>query len=195
MKLRFLLPLLIFGALFATFGFMLHRTENGGYDPKIIQSPLLGKPAPAFRLISVEDPTKFVDTRDYLGQIYVLNVWGTWCVGCRQEHPALLEIARQQLVPIVGLDTRQDSSDSNELANAQQWLSRLGNPYVATAFDADGRAAIDWGVYGAPETFLIDAKGYVAYKHVGPLSVEAWQQKFVPRIEQLRAGSVAGSKP
>jgi cytochrome c biogenesis protein CcmG/thiol:disulfide interchange protein DsbE len=187
MKLRFLLPLLIFGALFATFGFMLHRTESGTYNPKIIQSPLLGKPAPNFRLPNVEDSTKVVDTRDYLGQVYVLNVWGTWCVGCRQEHPALLEIARQQLVPIIGLDTK------DELADAQRWLSMLGNPYVATASDIEGRVAIDWGVYGAPETFLVDAQGIVNYKWIGPLSVEAWQREFVPRITKLRSN--AGPQP
>jgi cytochrome c biogenesis protein CcmG, thiol:disulfide interchange protein DsbE len=180
MKLRFLLPVILFGLLFATFAFMLHRTENEGYDPKIIQSPLLGKPAPTFRLQQVEDPTKFVDTRDFAGQVYVLNAWGTWCGGCRQEHPALLAIARQQLIPIVGLDTK------DELANAQSWLTQLGNPYVATAFDPDGRAAIDWGVYGAPESFLVDAKGIVIYKYIGPLSLPVWQQEFVPRIQTAK---------
>jgi cytochrome c biogenesis protein CcmG/thiol:disulfide interchange protein DsbE len=189
MKLRFLLPLLIFGALFATFGFMLYRTESGTYDPKVIQSPLLGKPAPAFRLPNVQDPTQFVDTRDFQGQIYVLNVWGTWCIGCRQEHPALLEIAKEQLVPIVGLDTTGGSTAAEELPNAQRWLMALGNPYAVTAFDADGRVAIDWGVYGAPETFLIDAKGIVNYKYIGPLSTAAWQQEFVPRISKLKASS------
>ena len=180
MKLRFLVPAAIFAVLIATFGFMLYRTGSGDYDPKIIESPLLGKPAPAFRLQTVEDPTKYVATTDFAGQVYVLNVWGTWCVGCRQEHPALLAIAKQGLVPIVGLDTK------DELANAQRWLSMLGNPYVATAWDFDGRAAIDWGVYGAPETFLVDAKGIVIYKYIGPLSVQAWESEFVPRILRAR---------
>jgi len=188
MKLRYLLPVILFGVLFATFAYMLHRTENEGYDPKIIQSPLLGKPAPAFRLPQVEDATKFVDTRDYLGQVYLLNAWGTWCVGCRQEHPALLEIARQGLVPIIGLDTK------DELADAQRWLTTLGNPYAATAMDADGRVAIDWGVYGAPETFLVDAKGIVIYKYIGPISMQAWQQEFVPRIQTAKA-AIASAAP
>jgi cytochrome c biogenesis protein CcmG, thiol:disulfide interchange protein DsbE len=180
MKLRFLIPAAVFAALIATFGVMLHRSERGEYNPTIVQSPLLGKPAPAFRLPSVDDPTTFVSTTDFLGQVYVLNVWGTWCVGCRQEHGALLEIARQGLVPIVGLDTK------DELADAQRWLSTLGNPYAATAWDADGRAAIDWGVYGAPETFLIDASGIVVYKYIGPIHMQAWEKEFVPRIHEAR---------
>lgn len=187
MKFRFLLPAAVFAALIATFGVMLYRSERGAYNPKVIQSPLLGKPAPAFRLPSVEDPTKFVSTTDFLGQVYVLNVWGTWCVGCRQEHGALLEIARQGLAPIVGLDTK------DELRDAQRWLSTLGNPYAATAWDADGRAAIDWGVYGAPETFLVDAGGIVVYKYIGPISLPAWEKEFVPRIHEARNRQGAGT--
>jgi cytochrome c biogenesis protein CcmG, thiol:disulfide interchange protein DsbE len=185
MKLRFLLPVLVFGALVATFALMLRRTGEGEYDPKLIRSPLLGKPAPAFALPQVEDPTKIVSSKDFAGRMYVLNVWGTWCVGCRQEHAALLAIAQQGLVPLVGLDTK------DELADAQRWLSQLGNPYVATAFDADGRIGIDWGVYGAPETFLVDARGVVIHKHIGPLSLAAWQRQFVPLIEQGKRSASA----
>lgn len=183
MKFRFLLPVIAFGLLFGAFAFMLHRTENEGYDPKLIQSPLLGKAAPSFRLPKVESPDQFVDSRDFAGQVYVLNAWGTWCVGCRQEHPVLLEIARQQLVPLVGLDTK------DELQDAQTWLEKLGNPYAATALDSDGRVAIDWGVYGAPESFLVDTKGIVIYKHIGPLTMQVWQQEFVPRIQNAQSSS------
>jgi cytochrome c biogenesis protein CcmG, thiol:disulfide interchange protein DsbE len=192
MKLRFVVPVLVFGVLIATFALMLRRTGQGEYDPKVIQSPLLGKSAPAFTLPRVEDPNLTVSTADYRGTMYVLNVWGTWCVGCRQEHATLLEIAKQGLVPIVGLDTK------DELADSQRWLSKLGNPYAATALDTDGRAAIDWGVYGAPETFLVDANGTIIHKYIGPLSLTAWQQQFVPlieraQLEQAKRGAKVGS--
>ena len=185
MKWRFAIPAVVFAALFGVFGWMLYRTESDNYDPSFIQSPLLGKEAPAFRLPRVEDPSQFVDTRDYAGKMFVLNVWGTWCIGCRQEHPVLLQIARQQLVPIVGLDTK------DELADSQRWLNTLGNPYTATALDTDGRAAIDWGVYGAPETFLIDAQGRVIYKHIAPLTMDIWEREFVSRIRQARQTKAA----
>ena len=187
MKLRFVVPVLVFGVLVATFALMLRRTGQGEYDPRVIQSPLIGKSAPTFTLPRVEDPNLTVSTNDYRGTVYVLNVWGTWCAGCRQEHATLLAIAKQGLVPIVGLDTR------DELADSQRWLSKLGNPYSATALDTDGRVAIDWGVYGAPETFLVDANGTIVHKYIGPLSLAAWQQQFVPLIEQAKRGAKAGS--
>lgn len=180
MKWRFAAPALVFAALIAVFALILHRTDNGTYDPREISSPLIGKAAPNFRLPRVEDPTHFVDARDYAGQVYVFNVWGTWCGGCRQEHPVLLTIAKQNLVPIVGLDSKDD------LKEAQQWLNVLGNPYSATAFDPEGRVSIDWGVYGAPETFLVDAKGTVLYKFISPLTMEVWEREFVPRIQRAR---------
>ncbi len=189
MKWRFAIPITILVALCAVFGWMLYRTGVEGYDASVLQSPLVGKPAPTFRLSKVETPDQFVDSRDYAGKPYLLNVWATWCDACRHEHPVLLEIARQSAVPIVGLDTK------DELSEAQRWLNRLGNPYVANAFDADGRVALDWGVYGAPETFLVDARGMVVYKHVGPLTMSVWQQQFVPRIQaQLSPSASAGDK-
>ena len=189
MKLRYFLPAAIFGVLIAAFALMLQRSERGEYDPRIIQSPLLGKTAPTFQLPQVEDPNKFVSSADFVGQIYVLNVWGTWCVGCRQEHPVLLEIARRGEVPIVGLDTK------DELTDAQRWLTALGNPYAASAWDADGRAAIDWGVYGAPETFLVDADGIVIYKYIGPLTMQAWEREFMPRIVEARKRQAGVARP
>jgi len=178
MKWRFALPAIAFTALFAIFWFMLNRAGNGEYDAREIKSPLLGKAAPQFRLAQVEDPAQFVDSANFVGKPYVLNVWGTWCAGCRQEHAILLEIARQNLIPIVGIDWNDD------LAQAQRWLTELGNPYVATGNDNQGRVAIDWGVYGAPETFLIDAHGIVQYKHVAPMTMEIWQREFLPRIQK-----------
>jgi cytochrome c biogenesis protein CcmG/thiol:disulfide interchange protein DsbE len=179
MKWRFAIPAIIFAALFGVFWLMLHRAGNGEYDAHEIKSPLLGKPAPQFRLAQVEDPTKFVDSSTYTGKPYLINVWGTWCVACRDEHPTLLEIARQNVVPIIGIDWNDD------LTAAQRWLSDRGNPYVATANDDQGRVAIDWGVYGAPETFLVDAQGIVQFKYVGPMTMETWQREFVPRLQQV----------
>ena len=170
---RYLIPVLIFAALVAFFAIGLKR------DPRYIASPLIGKPAPAFELAAVEDPNRTVRTRELLGKMYVLNVWGTWCVGCREEHQTLLQIARTGVIPIIGLNWK------DELPLAQRWLKELGNPYLVTAFDPEGRAGIDWGVYGAPETFLVDANGVVQYKHIAPLTMAVWEREFLPRI---RAG-------
>jgi cytochrome c biogenesis protein CcmG/thiol:disulfide interchange protein DsbE len=111
-----------------------------------------------------------------------LNVWGTWCAACREEHEALLAIAQQHVVPIIGLDYM------DERDRAKLWLEQLGNPYQAVAFDTDGRAAIDWGVYGAPETFLVDGQGRVIYKFISPMTQQVWEQDFLPRIAAARRG-------
>lgn len=186
MKLKFAIPALIFVVLCGVFAWMLYRTGAEGYDVRVLQSPLIGKPAPSFRLPSLENPDQFVDSRDFAGKPFVLNVWGTWCIECRYEHPVLLEIARQNVVPIVGLDIKDDRNE------ARRWLQTLGNPYAATAFDEDGRVGLDWGVYGAPETFLIGADGTVQYKHVGPVTMQIWQQHFVPRLQP--ASSAGGGE-
>jgi cytochrome c biogenesis protein CcmG/thiol:disulfide interchange protein DsbE len=168
---RFIIPIGLFAALIAVFFLGLGR------DKETLPSPLIGKPAPQFALPSVEDPSRIVSSSDFAGRPYVVNIWGTWCPGCRQEHDVLLEIARRNEVPIIGLDWKDDAQA------AQQWLRELGNPYAATAFDGDGHVSIDWGAYGAPETFLVDAKGVVVHKHTGPLSIAAWEADFVPRIK------------
>jgi cytochrome c biogenesis protein CcmG/thiol:disulfide interchange protein DsbE len=168
---RYLIPIAIFVVLFGFLFVGLNR------DPSYVPSPLIGKSAPTFSLATVEDPTKKVSPEDFRGKPFVLNVWGTWCVECRREHDALLAISRQGLVPIVGLNWK------DELDPAQQWLRQLGDPYAVAAFDPEGRVGIDWGVYGAPETFLIDAKGVVVYKHIAPLTLEVWNREFVPRIQ------------
>jgi cytochrome c biogenesis protein CcmG, thiol:disulfide interchange protein DsbE len=173
---KFLLPIAAFVALAVLFAFGL----NPNRDIHALPSPLIGKPAPLFNLTDVMDPARSVSNAALKGQVYVLNVWGTWCVACRQEHAALLEIARQHVLPIVGLDYM----DQRE--KAQAWLSQLGNPYSAVAFDTDGRTAIDWGVYGAPETFLVDGQGRVIYKFISPMTAEVWQRDFLPRIEAAR---------
>jgi cytochrome c biogenesis protein CcmG/thiol:disulfide interchange protein DsbE len=173
---RFAVPIALFAALIAVFFVGLGR------DKETIPSPLIGKAAPVFELARLDDPARTIGTKDFAGKPYLLNVWATWCVGCRQEHEVLLEIARRGEIPILGLNWK----DERDLA--QRWLRDLGNPYVANAVDDEGRVAIDWGVYGAPETFLIDASGNVAHKLVGPMSIQIWEQEFVPRI-----GSAAGA--
>jgi cytochrome c biogenesis protein CcmG, thiol:disulfide interchange protein DsbE len=168
---RYLIPVGLLAALVIFFFVGLGR------DKETLPSPLIGKPAPQFSLPSVGGNVPTVSSSDFVGRPYVLNVWATWCVGCREEHEALLEIASRGEVPIVGLNWK------DEMQLAQQWLQQLGNPYVATAFDEEGRVAIDWGVYGAPETFLIDASGKVIHKHVAPLSVEIWEREFLPLLK------------
>jgi len=165
-------------ALLAAFLVMLGIFFAGlGRDPSELPSPLLNKAAPVFALPSVKDPARTVGSADYAGRMALVNVWATWCVGCRQEHAYLLELASRNEVPIYGINWR-DQRDK-----ALAWLEQLGDPYVASAYDEDGRVGIDWGVYGAPETFLVDAAGSVVYKHLGPMNEIVWQQEFKPRIE------------
>jgi cytochrome c biogenesis protein CcmG, thiol:disulfide interchange protein DsbE len=175
---KFVLPGAAFVALAVLFAFGL----NPNRDIHALPSPLIGKPAPLFSLGDVLDPAHTVSNAALKGQVYVLNVWGTWCVACREEHEALLAIARERVVPIIGLDYM------DEREKAKQWLAQLGNPYQAVAFDTDGRTAIDWGVYGAPETFLVDAQGRVVYKFISPMTPEVWEHEFLPRIQAARRG-------
>lgn len=178
---RHLIPVLAFIALGAVFAFTLKRIGSGDLDVRQIQSPLIGKRAPVFELPSVADPAQKVSTAMLAGKPYLLNVWGTWCVACRDEHAALLAIASESTVPIVGLNWK----DERDLA--QQWLAQLGNPYTYVAFDQDGRVAIDWGVYGAPETFLVSGDGMVIDKYIGPMTEAIWRERFAPRIAALGA--------
>jgi cytochrome c biogenesis protein CcmG/thiol:disulfide interchange protein DsbE len=175
---KFLLPFAAFVALAVLFAVGL----NPNRDIRALPSPLIGKPAPTFTLTDVLDANRPVSNESLKGQMYVFNVWGTWCVGCRQEHETLLAIAQQNVVPILGLDWKDDRD------KATQWLQQLGNPYKAVAFDSEGRTAIDWGVYGAPETFLVNAQGQVVFKHIAPMTLEIWQQEFLPRIAAARRG-------
>jgi len=177
---KFLLPFAAFVALVVLFAFGL----NPKRDIHALPSPLIGKPAPEFALTDVLDASRVVSNATLKGQVYILNVWGTWCVACREEHEALLEIAQQHAVPIIGLDWK------DERARAKQWLEQLGNPYQAVAFDHDGRTAIEWGVYGAPETYLVDRQGRVIYKFISPITRQVWDHEFLPRIAAAsRAGA------
>ncbi len=173
LELRYLLPIVAFGILIPIFIIGLQR------DPSDLPSPFIGKPAPVFELPSLADPQVTVGSKDYAGRIALVNVWATWCVGCRHEHDFLLTLAEREEIPIYGLNWRDDREA------ALLWLRQLGDPYAASAFDQDGSVAVDWGVYGAPETFLIGADGTVLHKHLGPLNEEVWKRDFVHKIDAL----------
>lgn len=174
MRWRFALPLLLFGALavFLAVGLRL--------DPKEVPSPLIDRPAPAFRLDLLHDANRRLGREDLLGQVWMLNVWASWCVACQQEHPVLMDFARQQLLPVYGLDYK-DQRDAG-----LRWLARHGNPYTESLFDPDGRVGIDWGVYGVPETFIVDRDGIVRFKHIGPLTPEVIRERIEPLVRRLR---------
>ena len=172
---RYLVPLGIFLVLVA----FLYRGLS--LDPKLVPSPLVGKPMPAFTLTRLQDPNATISDTDIKGKVALLNIWATWCVSCRAEHEVLLELARTGKVDIYGLNYK------DERAAAQQWLRQLGNPYVANAFDDTGRVGIDWGVYGAPETFVIDSQGIIRHKHVGPLTAAVINEEILPLVAQLQS--------
>ena len=169
---RYVIPIVFFAGLTALFLRGLNPEVPVGY----VVSPLLGKPAPTFSLPRLKDPSATIGNDVLANKTSLVNVWATWCVGCRQEHPFLNEVARTSGVPIYGLNWKDDR------ASALNWLSTLGDPYAASGFDEIGDVAIDWGVYGAPETFLIGKDGTVLYKHIAPLTPDVWQREFVPRI-------------
>ena len=161
-------------ALFAVIGWFLFRGLS--LNPRDIPSPMVGKAAPEFSLPSLKDPNVEVGTANMQGRLSLLNVWGTWCIECRYEHPYLLELSRTTGIPIIGFNLKDDR------ASALAWLDRLGNPYVASAADEDGYVAIDWGIYGAPETFLIDRDGTILQKHISPMTPEVWVRDFLPIV-------------
>jgi len=170
---RYLTPLVLFLALAG----LLYKGLN--LNPRLVPSPLIGKPAPEFSLPTLEQPEKQLRLADLKGQVSLLNVWATWCSGCRAEHPALMKLAEQG-VPIYGLDYKDNAAD------AKRWLMQYGSPYIANAFDADGRVGIDWGVYGTPETFIVDRQGIIRHKHVGPLTGDVIRNEILPMIQKLR---------
>ena len=173
---RYLTPLVLFLALAA----LLYK--GLALNPREVPSPLIGKPAPEFTLPELEDASRQLSHTDFQGKVSLLNIWATWCVSCRAEHPLLMQLARQG-VTIYGLDYKDNRED------AQRWLQRFGDPYVANAFDADGRVGIDWGVYGTPETFVIDKQGVIRHKHIGPLTTDDINRDILPLIRELRGTS------
>ena len=171
--LRFVIPL----AIFATLIVFLWRGLS--LDPREVPSPLIDKPAPRFALARLDDASRTIARDDMLGKVWMLNVWASWCVACREEHPTLLELSKQRLVPIVGLnykDTRPEGLG---------WLGQFGNPYDVSAFDQNGRVGIDFGVYGVPETFVIDKRGVIRLKHIGPLTPQVVKTRIEPLVKEL----------
>ncbi len=149
-------------------------------DPSTLPSQYIGKSAPDFELPSVKNPQRRIGTADIVGEIAIVNIWATWCAGCRSEHPFLMGLFEQQRLPIFAVNWRDNRAD------AIRWLQQLGDPYVASAYDEDGRVGIDWGVYGAPETFLLNAGGQVVFRYPGPLNEAVWEKEFEPRIAELK---------
>ena len=172
---RFLLPLIAVVVLIPILILGLNT------DPTKLPSPYIGKPAPQFELPGLKDPSATVGTANLAGRMTLVNIWATWCVGCRAEHAFLMQLAEQGTIPIYGINWR----DTRE--QALNWLTQLGDPYVASGFDADARVGIDWGAYGAPETFLVSPEGIVLFRFAGPLNQTIWEREFLPRIAEVTA--------
>lgn len=190
---KFLWPLVGFAVLVVLLGVGL--TLN----PRDVPSPLVGKPAPAFTLKQLDAADQTFSPQDLRGKVWLLNVWASWCVSCRQEHPLLVEFGKKQTVPLIGLNYKELRGDGgidmsrigaeDEERQARQraagWLASHGNPYTLTALDLDGRVGIDYGVYGVPETYVIDKAGIIRLKHTGPLTPEALSGKIMPLVAEL----------
>jgi len=170
---RYLIPLILFVVLAVFLAVGLNR------DPHEVPSPLINKPAPAFHLAELKDPSKSFSAEEMRGRVWLLNVWASWCVSCRDEHPLLLEYARTGVIPIYGLNYKDRPED------ALAWLGELGDPYVLSVSDLDGRVAIDYGVYGAPETYLIDQQGVIRFKQIGPVTPDVWTKTILPLAQEL----------
>lgn len=170
---RFILPLGIFILMVGLLGFGLTL------DPKKIPSPLIDKPAPDFSLSSLYAPEEKLSAKDFLGQVWVLNVWASWCVACRAEHVIITDLANRNMVEVVGLNYKDQPEDG------RRWLKQFGNPYSKILMDNDGRVGIDWGVYGVPETFIIGKDGRIKYKHIGPVTKESLESEIVPALKEL----------
>ena len=170
---RFILPLAVFLVLV---GFLAAGLR---LNPREVPSPLIGKPAPNFSVPQLHAAQAVIAPADMMGKIWLLNVWASWCVSCRQEHPVLMELSRLGTLPIIGLDYK------DEREAGISWLREHGDPYLLSAYDRDGRVGIDFGVYGVPETFLIDKNGIIRYKHIGPLTQETLNKKILPLAKEL----------
>ena len=149
-------------------------------DPREVPSPLIDKAAPAFRLAQLQASDKMLGTEDLKGKVWILNVWASWCVACLEEHPILVDFSKQNVLPIYGLNYKDKRED------ALRWLGRHGNPYTLSMQDVDGRVGIDYGVYGVPETYLIDRNGIIRYKRIGPVTPQLLQEKILPLVRQLQ---------
>ena len=172
---RYLIPLLVFLVML---GFL---AVGLGLNPREVPSPLINKPAPAFKLPTLAAPDTSISSQDLRGKVWVLNVWASWCVACRVEHPVFVEYAKTGTVPIYGLNYKDKRDD------ALRWLAKFGNPYQQSLSDTEGLVGIDFGVYGVPETFVIDKEGVIRLKHIGPVTPEVLQGTILPLIKKLNA--------
>ena len=171
---RYLIPLAAFVVLVAFLAIGL------GLNPREVPSPLVGKPAPVFRLERLQQSGQPFGKEDMLGRVWLFNVWASWCVSCRHEHPLLMELAKARLVPIVGLNYKDQPDE------AAAWLKQFGDPYALSVSDRDGRVGIDYGVYGVPETFVIDKAGVIRYKQIGPVTEQSLRDKILPLVRELQ---------
>ena len=171
---RFMLPL---GVFIVLVGFLY---VGLGLNPREVPSPLIDKPAPQFTLPQLHDEQKTFSMTDMQGKVWLLNVWASWCVSCREEHPVLMALAQQNLVPIIGLDYKDKPEDG------KLWLARGGDPYALSVMDREGRVGIDYGVYGVPETYVIDRQGIIRYKHIGPITQQSLNEKVIPLVAELQ---------
>jgi len=174
-KVWVLIPLAVFVAMLVFLGVGLKL------DPREVPSPLIDKPVPTFSLQTLDEPSRLLSSADMRGQVWLLNVWASWCGGCREEHPTLVEFAQTRAVPIVGLNYKDQPDD------ARRWLGRLGNPYIASVSDLDGRTGIEFGVYGVPETFVIDKAGVIRHKQIGPITPDILRDTILPLVKKLNA--------
>ncbi|HEX9301834.1 MAG TPA: DsbE family thiol:disulfide interchange protein [Casimicrobiaceae bacterium] len=174
MNKKLLIPLAIFIVLA---GFLFAGLWR---DPREVPSPLINKPAPQFALAQLNDPATKLGTVDMKGQVWLLNVWASWCVSCREEHPLLVALAQAKVVPIIGLDYK------DEPGPGKTWLVQNGDPYTTSVMDRDGSVGIDYGVYGVPETFVIDKSGTIRYKQIGPITQDALEKKILPLVRELQ---------
>jgi cytochrome c biogenesis protein CcmG/thiol:disulfide interchange protein DsbE len=172
---RYLLPLAVFVGLVVFLAIGLKR------DPREVPSPLINKPAAAFSLPRLDAPEQLLGLQDLRGKVWLLNVWASWCVACRQEHPLLVDLSKTGSVEIYGLNYKDKRPD------ALAWLERFGNPYRASISDTDGAVGIDYGVYGVPETFVIDQQGVIRYKQIGPVTPEALRETILPLVARLKS--------
>lgn len=190
---RFLWPLIGFAVLVVLLAVGLNL------NPRDVPSPLVGKPAPLFSLAKLAAPEQSFSPKDMLGKVWLLNVWSTWCVSCRQEHPVLVDMAKSKMVTLVGLNYKEVRGDGNidsdklsadtemklALERTSAWLRKHGDPYYLSVLDLDGRVGIDYGVYGVPETYIIDKAGVIRLKYTGPISPDAFSGKILPLLAEL----------
>ncbi|MDO8291893.1 MAG: DsbE family thiol:disulfide interchange protein [Gallionella sp.] len=172
---RFILPLVVF-LIMAAFMYV-----GLGLNPHEVPSPLVGKTAPAFTLPQLHEPAKQFSPQDMKGKVWLFNVWASWCTACENEHPVFMELSRQNLVPIYGMDYKDKREDG------EAWLRKHGNPYALVVSDAEGRVGIDYGVYGVPETYVIDKQGVIQHKHIGAVTPKILDEKIIPLVKELQA--------